>query len=57
MRIFWRRHQGLDHVVVKIIDKTVVSGLLEREGFWAYILNSFVPYALNLRETLLDYNL
>ena len=33
--IFFEGYKGLDHIMVKIVDKTDVSTLVEREGFWA----------------------
>ena len=33
-----------------IIDKTDVSKPEEREGFWVYKLNTFIPDGLNLRD-------
>ena len=41
-------HKGIEDMRVKIIDKTNVNDLTNREGFWAYKLNSFIPQRLNL---------
>ena len=41
-----------DILVTSIIDKTNVNEPTQREGFWAYKLNSFVPHGLNQREFL-----
>ena len=35
---------------VKIIDKTNVNNPTTREGFWAYKLDSFIPWRLNIRD-------
>ena len=37
---------------VKIIDKTNVNEPINKEGFWAYKLKSFVPNGLNFRDFL-----
>ena len=37
---------------MRIIDKTNVNDPTNREGFWAYKLNSFIPQGLNLRDFL-----
>lgn len=43
-------HRGLEDVRVKVIDKTDLNEPTNREGFWAYKLNSFMPQGLNLRD-------
>ena len=43
-------HEGLSDMAVKIIDKTDFNKPVEREGFWAYKLNTFVPHGLNVRD-------
>ena len=40
---FEDEHKGLEDMVVKMIDKTNIYDPTNREGFWAYKLNSFVP--------------
>ena len=37
---------------VQIIDKTDVCKPTEREAFWAFKLDSFVPKGLNLRDSM-----
>jgi hypothetical protein len=36
----YQGHNGMQDVKVKIIDKTNVACPTQREGFWAYKLNS-----------------
>ena len=43
-------HEGLSDMAYKIIDKTDFNKPVEREGFWAYKLNTFVPHGLNVRD-------
>ena len=43
-------HVGLADVEVMIIDRTNVNDPTQREGFWAYKLDSFVPKGLNIRD-------
>ena len=43
-------HNGLDDVSVKIIDKCNMNEPTEREGFWVYKLESFMPQGLNSRD-------
>ena len=45
-------HKGIEDMRVRIIDKTNVNDPTNREGFWAYKLNSFIPQGLNLRDFL-----
>ena len=47
---FYQGHNGMQDVKVKIIDKTNVACPTQREGFWAYKLNSFEPHGLNLKD-------
>ena len=47
---FQQGHQRLDDIRIKIIDYTDVSKPEEREGFWVYKLNTFIPDGLNLRD-------
>ena len=35
---------------VMIIDKTNVKEPTERDGFWAYKLNTFIPKRLNFKD-------
>ena len=42
--------RGIEDILVTIIDKTNVNEATQREGFWAYKLNSFVPHGLNQRD-------
>ena len=46
--LFEDGHEGLNDLVVKIIDKMDTSDLTVRESFWVYKLNTFLPYRLNL---------
>ena len=39
-------------MVYKIIDKTNIYDPTNKEGFWVYKLNSFVPNGLNLKDFL-----
>ena len=43
-------HNGVEDMLIKIIDKTDISDPEKREAFWAYKLNSFVPPGLNIRD-------
>ena len=52
MHFFEDGHKELEGMMVKIIDKTNINDPKNREGFWAYKLNSFVPYGLNLKDFL-----
>ena len=45
-------HNGLSDIRVNIIDKTNKENPTQREAFWAYKLDTFVPKGLNVRETL-----
>ena len=49
---FQSGHNGLEDIVVKIIDRADVNDPTRREGFWAYKLDSFVPKGLNIRDFL-----
>ena len=40
----------MDDIIVTIIDKTDISKPAEREGFWVYKLDPFVPHELNLGD-------
>ena len=35
---------------INIIDKADISNPTEREGFWAYKLDTFIPPALNITD-------
>ena len=39
---FEARHEGLSDMAVKIIVKTDINKPVERKGFWAYKLSTFV---------------
>ena len=41
---------GLDYLVVKVIDRTKVNDPIVREEFWICKLSTFVPKGWNLRE-------
>ena len=43
-------HKGLCDVRVIFIDKTNVDRPTQREAFWVYKLDSFVPRGLNVRD-------
>ena len=45
-------HRGIEEMLVTIIDKTNINEPTQREGFWAYKLNSFMPHGLNQRDFL-----
>ena len=47
---FGPRHKGLDDVRVIIIDKTNIGKPTQREAFWVYKLDTFVPRGLNVRD-------
>ena len=50
---FEEGHRGIEDILVtSIINKTNVNEPTQREGFWAYKLNSFVPRSLNQRDFL-----
>ena len=50
---FKRGHRGIEDILVTIIiNKMNVNEATQREGFWAYKLNSFVPHGLNQRDFL-----
>ena len=49
---FEEGHRGIEDILVTIIDKTNVNEPTQREEFWAYKLNSFVPHGLNQRDFL-----
>ena len=49
---FQSGHNGLEDIVVKIIDRADMNDPTRREGFWAYKLDSFVPKGLNRRDFL-----
>ena len=52
-------HRGIEDMLVTIIDQTNTNEPTQREGFWTYRLNSFVPHGLNQRDVLqltLTYN-
>ena len=42
-------HAGLADVEVMIVDWTNVKNPIEREGFWAYKLDTFIVKCLNIR--------
>ena len=44
--------RGIENMLVTIIDKTNINEATQREGFWAYKLNSFIPHGLNQRDFL-----
>ena len=50
VHFFGEGHRGLDDIIVTIIDKTDISKPAEREGFWVYKLDPFVPHELNLGD-------
>ena len=43
-------HERLRDIEIIIIDKTNITEPCNREGFWAYRLNTFIPKGLNLRD-------
>ena len=43
-------HKGLEEILIEIIDKAGISNPTERENFWAYKLDRFVPRELNNRD-------
>ena len=45
-------NRGTDDILVTIIDNTNVNKPTQRDGFWAYKLNLFVPHDLNQRDFL-----
>ena len=47
---FTEGHEGLSDITVNIIDRLDVKNPTEREGYWTYRLNTFVPNGLNLRD-------
>ena len=49
---FSESHNGVQDAKVKITEKTNVACPKQREGFWAYKLNSFEPHGLQGRKGL-----
>ena len=47
---FGEEHEGLADLRVIIIDKTNMNDPTQREAFWAYNLDTFVPKGLNVRD-------
>ena len=47
---FTEGHEGLSDLSVNIIDRLDVTNPTDREGYWIYRLNTFVPNGLNLRD-------
>ena len=47
---FGEEHEGLVDLRVIIIDKTNMNDPTQREAFWAYILDTFAPKGLNVRD-------
>ena len=43
-------HKSLEEMQIKIIDKADISNPTEREGFWAYKLDTFIPPGFNIRD-------
>ena len=43
-------HKGLGDVSVIFIDKTNINEPTQREAFWVYKLDTFVPRRLNVRD-------
>ena len=43
-------HNGVEDMLVKIIDKTDIRNIVKRQAFWAYKLNTFVLSGLNIRD-------
>ena len=43
-------HNGMNDIRVIIIDKTNKGNPTQREAFWAYKLDTFVPKGLNVRD-------
>ena len=44
------KHTGLEEMQIKIIDKADINNPTEREGFWAYKLDSFILRVLHIRD-------
>ena len=44
-------HNGIEDLVLKVIDRSNANKPTVREGFWTYRLNTFVPKRLNLRDS------
>ena len=49
---FSEGHDGLADLSVNIIDKTDMHNPTDREAFWIYKLNNFVPKGLNQRGVI-----
>ena len=49
-QFFDEGHVGLADVEVMVIDRTNVNDQTQREGFWAYKLDTFIPKGLNIRD-------
>ena len=47
---FEKGHAGLADVEVMIVDRTNVNYPSEREGFYAYKLDTFIPRGLDIRD-------
>ena len=43
-------HKGLDEMQIELIHMTDRSNPTEREGFWAYNLDSCIPRGLNIKR-------
>ena len=50
---FSEGHKGLVDLSVNIIDKTDIHNPTNREAYWTYRLNSFIPKGLNLRDFIM----
>ena len=48
--VFENGHNGLEDIIVMIIDRTNVNDPTTREGYWAYKLNLFILQGLNIRD-------
>ena len=49
---FSESYDGLADLSVNIIDRTDMHNPTDREAFWIYKLNSFVPKGLNQRDVI-----
>ena len=47
---FAESHVGLNDVRVQIIDRINVTTPTEREAFWRFKFDSFVPQGLNIKD-------
>ena len=47
---FTECHEGLSDLIVNIIDRLDINNPTNREGYWIYRLNTFLPNGLNLRD-------